>query len=233
MPANVQAGWSTRRSGVSSQPFDSFNVGRHVGDAASIVEQNRQLLRNRLQGYPEISWLNQTHSILVTEASQADSNKGQDASHTQRPKLACCVMTADCLPVFFWDAKGEQVAMAHAGWRGLADGILLKTLSTFSNPEKVYCGLGPAIGFSSFEVGEDVKSAFHAWLNIDSYFQPKPIAGKYCCDLPGLASEQLLAQGVQKVYRSNFCTLEQTKMFYSYRREGKTGRMANLIWKLS
>jgi len=139
MPANVQAGWSTRQSGVSSQPFDSFNVGRHVGDAALIVEQNRQLLRNRLQGYPAISWLNQTHSILVTEASQADSNKSQDASYTQRPKLACCVMTADCLPVFFWDEKGDQVAVAHAGWRGLADGVLLKTLNTFSNPAKVYC----------------------------------------------------------------------------------------------
>lgn len=233
LPDNVRAGWTERDSGVSEGAFEAFNLALHVGDEEHRVIKNRQALTSVLDGQPDITWLNQTHSNVVVETNMADKSCGQDGSYTQRIKQACCVMTADCLPVFFWDDKGEQVAMAHAGWRGLADGILAETLGTFAQPKSVLAGIGPTISKANFEVGEDVIEAFSGWPNKDEFFTARSEIGKYDCDLAGLAEAQLQQLGVQTVYQSGLCTFGLKEQFYSYRRDGRTGRMANLIWKIA
>lgn len=232
LPASVQAGWTTRRSGVSSAPFEGFNVGYHVGDAPSAVDLNRNLLRQQLQQTPQIAWLNQTHSTHVVEASKASTTEPSDASVTAQTGIACCVMTADCLPVFFWTRNGDQIGVAHAGWRGLANGVLLNTLQHFPNTADVVCGLGPCIGPSAFEVGKDVKLAFVDWPNSQACFRKTDKADKFLADLPKLAEQQLRNLGVAQVYRSELCTVSNPSDYFSYRRDGETGRMANLIWKI-
>lgn len=233
LPANVRVGWSTRVSGYSSSPFQNYNVAKHVSDINELVLANRELLRARLIGAPSICWLNQTHSSSVVNVNDVDINLGQDGCFTRQAQVACSVMTADCLPVFMWSVDGQQIAAVHAGWRGLADGILLNALSKFDHPSRVVCGIGPAISKSSFEVGEDVASAFSAFPDAQHHFQATGSVGKYWCDLPKLAEAQLRDAGVRAVYHSDLCTFENTHRFYSYRREGQTGRMANLIWKTS
>ncbi|WP_320825523.1 peptidoglycan editing factor PgeF [Reinekea sp.] len=231
LPANVQAGWTTRQGGFSGAPYGSFNLADHVDEAPATVAANRQLLQQRLPGAPRLTWLHQTHSNIVVNAVAADLKQEQDGSYSRAVGLACCVLTADCLPVFFWTADGSQVAIAHAGWRGLADDILLASLATFDPGSRIYCGIGPAIGPAAFEVGPDVRVAFKSWPGYERFFRPK--SGKYLGDLAGLATQQLLAAGVQKVYRANACTVQSPELYYSYRRDGQTGRMANLIWKLA
>lgn len=231
LPANVQAGWTTRQGGVSQAPFGSFNLAHHVGESHSTVATNRRLLRQRLPGAPTVTWLHQTHTNRVVHVAAADPQQGQDGSYCTAVGAACCVMTADCLPVFFWRADGTQVAIAHAGWRGLADNILLATLATFGRGDRVYCGIGPAIGPEAFEVGPEVRAMFSSWPGYEQFFTPH--GSKYLCDLAGLAASQLTAAGVQRVYRSNACTVQNPDLYYSYRRDGQTGRMANLIWKMA
>lgn len=233
LPAKVRAGWTTRMSGVSSAAFEANNIALHVQDDPTSVLINRDRLQNQLQGRPHIAWLNQTHSVTVVEASKANVALDQDASYTRKSNLACCVMTADCLPVFFWEANGDQVAVAHAGWRGLAEGILIHTLQQFSDPRRVVCGIGPAISQQAFEVGQDVKLAFQHWPGFERHFIWDSNVQKYFCDLPGLAMDQLVAASVRAVYPSKNCTYQDASQFYSYRRDGLTGRMANLIWTLN
>ncbi len=232
LPANICAGWSTRQGGYSSGPLTSNNMARHV-IADGAVELNRQQLRRSLKGKPSICWLNQTHSTVVVHTSLANLAIGQDGCFTQSENDACCVMTADCLPVFFWSKNGSQVAVAHAGWRGLALGILTQTLATFEHPSQVCCGIGPAISQRHFEVGADVVRAFRDWVSVEQYFKPAQQKHKYWCNLPALAAAQLLENGVSKVYQSELCTFALPDRFFSYRRDGVTGRMANLIWKIA
>lgn len=233
LPANVRAGWTTRQGGVSKAPFDSFNVANHVGDLTENVEKNRNLLKSQLAITDSIAWLNQTHSVVVCDVTDADVNIGQDASYTQDANKVCCVMTADCLPVFFWDNAGSQVAVAHAGWRGLADGILLNTFQRFENSSTVNCGFGPCIGSNQFEVGEDLLDVFSDFGNTAEFFKAKHQKGKYLANLVGLATHQLQQAGVKSFFKSDQCTVENPDQYYSYRREGQTGRMANVIWKIS
>jgi YfiH family protein len=197
-----------------------------------LVNANRELLQQRLAGEPAICWLNQTHSTVVVDVLDADLTLPQDGCYTQQANLACSVMTADCLPVFIWTPDGQQIAAVHAGWRGLADGILLNALDKFDRTSNVVCGIGPAISKTSFEVGVDVVDAFSEFPDHQSCFEPNGQQGKYWCDLCKLAEVQLHMAGVQTVYQSNLCTFENADRFYSYRRDGVTGRMANLIWKI-
>lgn len=232
LPSSVYAGWTERQNGASSVPFDHFNVAHHVGDCAQSVELNRARLEASLIGQPRITWLNQIHSTAVVLAQPQALPVTADACYTKSTAVACCVMTADCLPVFFWTHSGDQVAVAHAGWRGLANGILENTARQFGDLSRVSCGLGPAIGGSAFEVGVDVKDAFKHWSHHERAFQPTGVAGKYWADLALLASLQLQALGVAQVYQSHQCTYTRAQQFFSYRREGRTGRMANIIWKV-
>lgn len=230
LPENVSLGWTTRQGGVSTAPFDTFNLARHVGDQDNHITENRARLLTELPGADDIRWLSQTHSRIAVDATQVENGIEADAAFTTQQRLACCVMTADCLPVFFWNEDGSQVAVAHAGWRGLADGILEATLSSFASPHTVSCGLGPSIGPDAFEVGEDVLQAFSNWPEANNCFQPRPEPGKWLADLPALAAAWLKQAGVTAVYASGECTYQQAARYFSYRRDGQTGRMANLIW---
>ncbi|EAR07700.1 peptidoglycan editing factor PgeF [Reinekea blandensis] len=230
LPANVLCGWSTRQSGYSVGALAANNLARHVG-TDSAVEANRALLASRLAERPAIHWLNQTHSTQVVDTHGIDRRVGQDGATTIDTGQACCVMTADCLPVFLWSLSGHRVAVIHAGWRGLAQGILINALRFFDREPSIYAGIGPAISQANFEVGQDVREAFATWPGAEQCFQPGVTKQKYQCDLPGLAAHQLRQAGVADVYFSDQCTFQDQKRFYSYRRDGVTGRMANLIWK--
>lgn len=230
LPPAVQLGWTKRTGGVSAAPFDQFNVAHHVGDEAAAVDTNRQRLLAAMPGCTAIRWLSQVHGCAVADAARSADGDQADAAVVSQPGLAACVMTADCLPVFFWQTDGRQVAMAHAGWRGLAGGVLAQTLAQFADPAQVHCGLGPAIGPSAFEVGADVVEAFADWPAAENAFQPRSQAGKWLADLPGLADAWLRQAGVARVHHSDQCTVVQADDYFSYRRDGRTGRMANLIW---
>lgn len=227
LPPNVKAAISTRQGGGSAAPFASNNLGLHVGDHAPTVQANRALLQSQLQ-LDHIQWLDQVHSSEVVSADTQGKIYCADASFTTERHLACAVLTADCLPVLFCQQDGQQIAAAHAGWRGLAAGVLLNTLRTFKQPSAVSVYLGPAIGPTAFEVGPEVQAAF-PWAS-DQCFQPGA-GDRIFANLYQLASEQLRAAGVTHIFREDFCTYHQDELFYSYRRDGQTGRMVSLIWR--
>ena len=227
-PANVRACVTTCAGGVSPAPFASLNLGDHVGDDPAAVAANRHLLVDRLDCHP--AWLQQVHSPDVV---QADSSRvlTADASWTATPGTACSVLTADCLPALFCDRAGTRVAAAHAGWRGLAGGVLENTVAALAvAPSELLVWLGPAIGPESFEVGPEVREAFvsqHA--EADRAFRPSANAGKFMADLYALARIRLAAIGVTAVYGGGLDTFTDPR-FFSYRRASRTGRFASLIW---
>ena len=228
-PSKVRALSTTRHGGVSAGPFASFNVGDHVGDVPECVAQNRALLRRALPDEP--LWLQQVHGTQVRHAGAGQGIIQADACVAQQPGAVCAIMTADCLPVLFCDCSGERVGAAHAGWRGLAAGVLEQTLDAMGGgPDRVMAWLGPAIGADAFEVGDDVRQAFllHSPLAAPA-FRPSG-AGKWLADLYLLARQRLAAAGVKAVYGGDFCTYSDSGRFFSYRRDGITGRMASLVW---
>ncbi len=230
-PAHVKALTTTRVGGVSEPPYNSLNLGDHVGDRMVDVEQNRRSLLQTLRLNRAPQWLNQVHGVEVVKASDNGTVPQADACWTDETGLACIVMTADCLPVLFTNETGTQVAIAHAGWRGLQLGVLEATLKTFTPGEAVLAWLGPAIGPAAFEVGAEVREAF---IGLDSVFaegfRTLDRPGKYLADLYHLARLKLECAGVKHISGGQFCTYSDAGRFYSYRREGKTGRMASLIW---
>ncbi|HSX90633.1 MAG TPA: peptidoglycan editing factor PgeF [Pseudomonas sp.] len=227
-PARVKACVTTRAGGVSVAPFDSLNLGTHVGDDPVAVKKNRQRLLSQLGCKP--AWLQQVHGIDVLEAAP-ETLAEADASWTATPGIACTVMTADCLPALFCDRNGTRVAAAHAGWRGLAAGVLETTLDALAvAPEDTLVWLGPAIGPQAFEVGAEVREAFvsqHA--QAAQAFGASLNPGRYMADIYELARIRLAARGVAAVYGGGFCTYSDPR-FYSYRRAARTGRFASLIW---
>lgn len=235
-PANVKTLISTRQGGVSQGGYAGLNVGAHVGDDPSAVAQNRALVQAAVD--KPIAYLNQTHSVDVLSATDAVAalQRGQvlagDASVARGDdNAACAVMTADCLPVLLCDTSGQVVAAAHAGWRGLAGGIIQKTVRQMNvPPEQMLAYLGPAIGPDAFEVGQDV------W---DAFCLPQPAAqaafsaigdGKYLADIYALARLALAGVGVRQVWGGEHCTVMERSRFFSYRRDGQTGRMVSVIW---
>jgi YfiH family protein len=230
VPKAVQLGWTTRQGGRSKAPFDGNNQAHHVGDETAAVDANRVDLIAGLEGCERVCWLSQMHGTRVVDAGSVSDGAEADAAIVTQPGVAAAVMTADCLPVFFWQDDGAQVAIAHAGWRGLAAGILSETLQQFDDPSRVRCGFGPAIGPEAYEVGMDVIEAFASWPGAQRCFKPAGSPGKWLADLPQLADFWLQEAGVPAVYRSQACTLTDAEHYYSYRRDGTTGRMVNLIW---
>jgi YfiH family protein len=216
-------------------PYDGLNLGSHVDDRPDAVAQNRQLFRQLAQMPAEPLWLNQVHGTVCVLLEQTEFSAGPftaDASTTKTKGLVSVVLTADCLPVLFCDLAGTQVAAAHAGWRGLVDGVLEQTLAQFPDPTTVIAWLGPAIGPTAFEVGDEVRRAFVAKdAKADAAFMAVPNkTGKWLADLYQLARLRLNASGVSQVYGGGFCTYTNSQAFYSYRRDGQTGRMASCIW---
>lgn len=229
-PMNVKAYVTTRIGGTSEAPYASLNLGGHVGDRPDCVAQNRTLLQQRLGYVGEVHWLNQVHSAEVIELPAMGESRA-DASYTVQPREVCAVLTADCLPVLFTNQAGTKVAVAHAGWRGLCDGVLEKTLEKFDDPEAVIAWMGPAIGANAFEVGDDVCEAFiSVHSDAEGAFTPTKKTGKWLGDLYLLARQRLQGAGCQQIYGGDFCTFTDSERFFSYRRDGITGRMASLIW---
>jgi len=234
-PSRVRALMTTRSGGVSTAPYGAvdaggLNLGTGSGDDLAHVAANRARLRERLSSDP--TWLRQVHGARVVDAADAASRGSEaDASYADRPGVVCTVLVADCAPVLFTDRRGTRVAAAHAGWRGLAAGVLEATIAASGLvPGETLAWIGPCIGPSRFEVGADVRDAFIA---LDpaaaSDFVPQS-NGKWLADLPGLATRRLRAAGVVDIRVSGRCTVLEADTFYSYRRDGATGRMAALIW---
>jgi len=227
-PASVKACVTTRAGGVSVAPFDSLNLGDHVEDNPEAVAENRRRLTDHFSIQP--AWLQQVHGVAVAGADPTQVIKA-DASWTATPGIACAVMTADCLPALFCDRAGTRVAAAHAGWRGLAAGVLEATLDSLAvEPSEVLVWLGPAIGPNAFEVGPEVREVFIEQLpQAEQAFVPSINAGKFMADIYQLARLRLAARGVTAVYGGGFCTVSDPR-FFSYRRASRTGRFASLIW---
>lgn len=231
-PANVRALVTTRHGGVSIGPYASLNLGDHVGDDPTAVTANRHLLRQQLPAEPV--WLQQVHGTRCIDASRSASGCEADAAFTNTPGVVCAVLTADCLPVLLCDVAGTVVAVAHAGWRGLAAGVIESTVASMAVPgERLLAWLGPAIGPRHFEVGGEVRDTFLAHdPQAASAFVARPngTQGKWLCDIYSLAAQRLAALGVCRLASADFCTVRDSEQFFSYRRDGSTGRMASLIW---
>lgn len=231
---------TTRQGGVSAPPFDSLNLGTHVGDDPQAVATNRRRLIAELDGSPEPAWLTQVHGTRCVDAAHAvaDGPVEADAAVVRKPGLAAAIMTADCLPVVFIDRKAQALACAHAGWRGLASGIIESTLEALAiAPARFVVWLGPAIGPDKFEVGPEVRQRFlESDPGAEHCFSPSPFTKKsrqdtrLVADLYELARRRLRRAGIDKIAGGTACTYSDDAHFFSYRRDGQTGRMATLAW---
>lgn len=230
-PARVRAGTTTRQGGVSKAPWDSFNLGDHVNDEPQAVAENRRRLREARHLPAEPLWLEQVHGIDVIDAATAHGRPIADASVADRLGLVCAVLTADCLPVLLCDVQGTHIGAVHAGWRGLVNGVIEQTVLRMGRPANdLLAWLGPAIGPTAFEVGEEVRQAFIAYDAAAAVaFVPSP-SGRWLADIYHLARLRLQRLGVNQIYGGHWCTYNDSERFYSYRRDGVTGRMASLIW---
>jgi len=244
-PARVRGCTTTRRGGVSEGPYADFNLAAHVGDDAGHVGANRAALRSRLGLTAEPAWLTQVHGTRVVEIGQpkpgpvADGRGAvpigaapeADGSVAFHPGVACTVLTADCLPVIFCTLDGSRVAAAHAGWRGLAAGVLEATAAAIGRPAaQVMAWLGPGIGATAYEVGPEVRDAF---VRLDPATEAAFVPGhpgRWQADMYELARLRLAAAGVTAVYGGSLCTYSDADRFFSYRRDRTTGRMATLAW---
>ncbi len=234
-PAHVRAASTLRSGGVSHGPYASLNLGAHVGDHPAAVLENRRRLRAALQLPTEPFWLNQVHGKAVAQPAWHERPPTADiglfnAAVGGLPGV-CAILTADCLPVLFCDRAGTRVAAAHAGWRGLAGGVLATAVAALGVPGgQLLAWLGPAIGPAAFEVGEDVLQAFaSSHAESAAAFVPNS-RGRWQADLYALARLELARLGVRDVYGGALCTASEPDSFFSYRRDGQTGRMATLIW---
>ncbi|RDI48794.1 peptidoglycan editing factor PgeF [Aquicella lusitana] len=229
VPASVKAYTTVRDSWGERQPYHDMHPGFYAGS-----ENENQRLKTLLQLPSEPVWITQTHSNVAIAATPENSKKEADATFTDQPGQVCAILTADCLPVLVCNKQGSHVAAIHAGWRGLASGIIEATLKAMRQPAAdLLVWLGPAIGPQKFEVGQDVYDAFvqkHP-ESAAAFLPQRP--GKWLADLYTLARIRLRHQGVTQIYGGDFCTYTQADLFFSYRRDkGKTGRMASLIWRL-
>lgn len=237
-PNGVRSVFTLRRGGVSASPYDSLNVGTHVGDDLAAVDENRRRVRSLLRLPAEPAWIEQVHgtNVLDLDAASAVANRAlapvaADAVVSRRTRQVCVVQVADCLPVLFAARDASVVAVAHAGWRGLAAGVLESTVNSMGvTASRLITWLGPAIGPKHFEVGEEVRAAF---TDDDPGAASAFVINerdRWNCDLHALARRRLEALGINAVYGKPCCTYADHARFFSYRRDGRCGRMAALIW---
>ncbi len=230
VPAHVRALTTTRKGGVSQGPYACMNLADHVGDDPAAVAQNRQLLQQLLELPGEPLWLQQVHGSTPVNALECGPAPAADASWCHQAGVVCAVLTADCLPLLICDRRGESIAAVHAGWRGLEAGVIEQAVRAMQIPaENLLAWLGPAISQKAYLVGDEVRAAFVAHNpGAAAAFQSGP--GGWQADLYELARQRLAGCGVTAVYGGNRCTLSEHEDFFSFRRDGKTGRMASLIW---
>jgi YfiH family protein len=228
-PSRVRAFVTTRAGGVSAGPYASFNLGDTTADDAEAVRTNKARLDALLPDRPR--WLRQVHGACVVHADAVTEPPAADAAYTATPGVVCAVKIADCMPVFIADTSGTRVAVAHAGWRGLAAGVLENTVAALGlSPRALMAYLGPAIGPGAFEVGDEVRAAFCDVdpAAADAFRALRP--GKWLADLFRLGHQRLARCGVTRVHGGGLCTYSHPERFYSHRRNPVTGRMAALIW---
>jgi len=233
VPARVHAAFTLRTGGVSAAPFDTLNVGAHVGDSPPAVAENRRRVRRLLALPAEPLWLEQVHGtgVFDTDAAAAGIPPHADALIARSPGQVAVIQVADCLPVLFAAADGAAVAAAHAGWRGLAAGVLEATIAALGgDASRLLAWLGPAIGPRHFEVGADVHSAFTQQDPAAAQAFAGNARGRWQCDLALLARQRLARAGVTQVFGGRWCTYSDPARFFSYRRDGQCGRMAALVW---
>lgn len=228
-PSNVVAFTTTRQGGFSQAPFDSFNLAQHVDDLTSVVARNRQLLVSQFNLPSEPVWLDQVHSTKVLEiGSSVTALQPADGLITASPKVVCAVMTADCMPLFLSDQAGTKVAVVHAGWRGMADGIIEHAVGLFNQPsEQILAWAGPTIGPKYFEIGPEVKEQL---MGPKEAYTASSNKGKLLADLYLLAGQRLAGLGVHNYTHAGYCSYADQQLFYSYRRSKDTGRMASIIY---
>lgn len=231
-PKNIKAYFTLRMDGQSKPPYESFNLGKHSGDNENVVAANRKQLMQELNLDQPPVWLNQVHGNQVVSADAVINTTSADALYTQQKNLVCAILTADCMPLFLCDREGTVVALAHAGWRGLAAGVIENTVAAMKIPaENILAWMGPAMGPQKFEVGPEVREIF---LSVDKAaeiaFAPLPNQ-KWLANIYLLAQQRLQKSGVTAIYGGDHCTYTEKEKFFSYRRDGKqSGRMAALIW---
>ena len=246
-PHWVRACSTTRSGGASGPPYDSLNLADHVGDDIVKVAENRARLNQALDLPADPVWLTQVHGACVVDAASISRSRHPasrdistslyvngtpeaDGSYTRETGVACAVLTADCLPLLLCDEQGSRVAAVHVGWRGLAAGVIEAALQHLGDTRQLMAWLGPAIGANSFEVGNEVRETFVIHdPAAQQAFRPSP-RGRWLADLYRLARQRLNAQGVTRIYGGEWCTYSESQRFYSYRRDGVTGRMATLIF---
>lgn len=228
-PSNVRALQTTRLGGVSEGPYASLNLGEHVADDPMRVAANRQRLNPWLPTEP--LWLHQVHGTAVVHAEQAACLPQADAAVTGAINTVCVVMTADCLPLLICDRSGSKVAAVHAGWRGLQAGVIEAAVAQMKvQPTDLMVWLGPAIGPQAFEVGDEVREAFIRTDVEASKAFVQTSENKWLADIYLLARQRLEAMGISAIYGGDLCTYSDVQRFFSYRRDGVTGRMASMIW---
>lgn len=228
-PDRVRALQTTRMGGVSQGRYASLNLGDHVGDDPACVEENRRIVRQYLPG--EALWMKQVHGVAVAEMGGNVAGVETDAALTRQAGQVCVVLTADCLPVLLCDRNGSVVAAVHAGWRGLCAGVIEQTVAAMGVAgEELLAWLGPAIGSTAFEVGEEVRAAFLARDERAADAFVAKTGGKWLADIYLLARLRLGNLGVTAIYGGGHCTLSEREHFFSYRRDGETGRMGSFIW---
>lgn len=228
-PRHVKALQTTRLGGVSAAPFNSLNLGYHVGDSPLVVARNRILLSPLLPSEPV--WLEQTHGVTVVDAAHADCLPRADACIAYRASAVCVVMTADCLPLLLCDISGTVVGAVHAGWRGLCEGVVENAVRAMQvPPTSLMAWMGPAISQAAFEVGDEVRTAFIAQhADASAAFMPG-VTGKWQADIYMLARQRLQVLGVTQIFGGGLCTYSDPARFFSYRRDGTCGRMGTFIW---
>jgi YfiH family protein len=231
-PSNVKALVTTRHGGSSIAPYESLNLADHVGDDVACVAHNRALLARECRLPDKPFWLSQVHGCSVVSPDSASPGCQADAVYSDQPGVVCAVLTADCLPLLITDRKGKEVCAVHAGWRGLAAGVVENALQRFSSPaQELLVWLGPAIGPAAFEVGDEVRERFLSHRQDAAEFFTITRPGHWLADIYALARMRLNAAGVGFICGGDFCTFNQESLFFSYRRDGKTGRMAAMIWR--
>ena len=230
-PACVHAVTTTRQGGVSQGPFSSMNPADHVGDDPQAVATNRARLQQQLALPASPVWLQQVHSTKVVDAAAASGTPQADAAYACQPGVVCTVLTADCLPLLLCDRAGECVAAVHAGWRGLAAGVIEAAVLALQRPgADLLAWLGPAISPAVYQVGEEVRDTFMAHDHRAEAAFTAAAGGGWQADLYRLARQRLADCGVTDVYGGGHCSYGEAGRFFSYRRDGTCGRMASLIW---
>src|SRR5450631_143192 len=229
-PTAVRALSTMRCGGVSDAPYASLNLGEHVGDAAAAVAANRRRLRSAARLPAEPVWLQQVHGNCVRDLDAPGPSQPADAAITRRAGRICAILTADCLPVLLAADAGDRVGAAHAGWRGLASGVIEATVKALGGPGQLLAWLGPAIGPSSFEIGAEVRDLLLQHdPGAEVAFEPNA-RGRFFADLQLLARRRLARAGIERVYGGGECTYAEADKYFSHRRDGRTGRQASLIW---